>query len=921
MAQILQIIKDQHLTAYPTFTKSTATDTETGQVYIRAGQAVQWTSASGRQSGYVVALDPGSVRPNGGPLVLVINKQGRYDRVRLFKLSKSRAAALSVIEAEPRRAEKAAAPPQETPPPTPPPSEKEQKSASSVTVASDCSPGEIFCAETVVITPAKQIPARFAVFEADSLITSHKPGTFKEDPRYPRGCQQRDYSLDATEQHKVNMIASNLKPTFLINHTPSAVDGAPVVNTGGVVLGGNGRLMGLKLAYSMGKATAYRDYLQRVAAAFGTTPAAVGRLQQPVLVRMVDVDMSACATYSNILNTAMTQKVGFTDFIVSMSRQLTDADLVEFGQILDDADVTTVSQLTSRPASVRAIRDIFTRRNIITPQNTSEFFDPSSPSDFSELGDLLVSRIVLAAILPDKALIEAATSYTEKVFKVLPDMVKIRSLPPKHTFIQDLQEAIRSERARRKSGLQKAHYLSQGDMFSGGTPADNLTAEQMTMWDKLDGPVTEWKAYVKNYIAMIPKTEILAHRDNMDTMFEEQEDPPEEPEPAPEAVQEPTPETEPTVEPEPDDEDDEDDENDDSEPPRTVKAFGERKNVIIDDELWIGLPVVGERYSYWQFTSVDVLLPNGKKEVVVPRQLRPFYPETHGAMIGQSVSPWRYLSVGGHTNIHQRAVWAWSRSTMSADRAARSTVISAEEWREEIYKELKIKACKYRYPMAEFEKLWHEALLKVNSLFFGWLHSYTSVTNWMVVGPANYNIPREEKRRRAAEKREEEYSQRMKRTPEMIERVMRGPGDAGLAHLERFGRIGELSNRLYAAYIASITTPAIPKAVVVDPKQLGITAAAEDLEDARELVECFVRAHADDIIDTEYFTALEVFSEAELKEYREELNRQKRKQEIISERVGAGWDLNNRFPFAGGHLVIDMEADRMKRGRQDEDLF
>ncbi len=110
--------------------------------------------------------------------------------------------------------------------------------------------------KVILKTPNKFIPieVKYAVVEADDLITSHKETqNFDPNPDYKSfgGYQPRDRERKVLREQVYEM-ATNLQPEFL-GSTLSTNQGAPVVNQieGGrfLVESGNGRTMAIRLAY------------------------------------------------------------------------------------------------------------------------------------------------------------------------------------------------------------------------------------------------------------------------------------------------------------------------------------------------------------------------------------------------------------------------------------------------------------------------------------------------------------------------------------------------------------------------------------------------------------------------------------------------------------------------------------------------
>lgn len=139
---------------------------------------------------------------------------------------------------------------------------------------------------------AGQMPveAQFQLRELADLVPSHTAdGT--PDPRYPQERQNRDRSRVAS-QVWVKETAGSFVPEKMIEGVDIGA-GAPVVDSGGIVDSGNGRVLLLNEVYNQGKDGPYRDYLRANAAKFGLTPEQVDSFKQPALVRTRPDTMSA----------------------------------------------------------------------------------------------------------------------------------------------------------------------------------------------------------------------------------------------------------------------------------------------------------------------------------------------------------------------------------------------------------------------------------------------------------------------------------------------------------------------------------------------------------------------------------------------------------------------------------------------------
>ena len=447
---------------------------------------------------------------------------------------------------------------------------------------------------TSIETRTKTIPAEYRLVEMADLVASHNEISFAPDPRYPAGCQQRDYTRDPAEQQKVVKNAQAFNPRFLVVDTPTATDGPPIVTavngvhidgladrdscvrtermsvttgrtrrnvdvdlctrrtidgnawavdyrrndgkvfevwkdvakptkkdlkriaqwvaaenldrqavlldrladttgTTYVVLGGNSRTMSLKRLDTAARKN-YVDYLRRAAPLFGYSAEDVDAMQAPVLVRLVNVDMDKCATYSNMLNKSLTQEIDATTETVSLARQLTDEQLTAIGTIFESSDADTISQALADTKVVRELVTILRRAGIISDANVSTYLDPVS-AQLTRQGRLQIEGILIGSILPDRSLIEAARSYTDKILRALPLMIRVRALPEKWTLIDTIQQAIRLEAERRASGVEKWSFLRQGAMHRPDVPRTVAV-----VWDVLDGGPKQFAEFLSKYL-------------------------------------------------------------------------------------------------------------------------------------------------------------------------------------------------------------------------------------------------------------------------------------------------------------------------------------------------------------------------------------------------------------------------------------
>lgn len=235
-------------------------------------------------------------------------------------------------------------------------------------------------AATTVYFPAPDgngighVAAHYALVPASSVIASNDPFTFSPDKRYPAELQERDYSRDRSEQAKVKRAADNWISDFYVNSNPDAVNGPPIVDHRGFVLGGNSRAMSIARVardapekYAGELAAAIREH----GAVFGLDGAPVAGM---ILVRVLDGEFDQ-RSISRDLNRTFTQTLGDSARHVSLGRLLPAELYALLGDLLAEPDMTLSKAIQRRSAEVI---QLLRAANLITPQNETQWIKQRS---------------------------------------------------------------------------------------------------------------------------------------------------------------------------------------------------------------------------------------------------------------------------------------------------------------------------------------------------------------------------------------------------------------------------------------------------------------------------------------------------------------------------------------------------------------
>jgi hypothetical protein len=277
-------------------------------------------------------------------------------------------------------------------------------------------------ATTVYVADADGNPtpqrARYRLIEADAAIASHDPiKGFAVRKDYPEGVQERSYHRDKAEQEKVRRNAQGLKPAYIVNTNPDAVNGPPVMTRDGIVLGGNSRTMSLQLAYHAHPdvAQGYRDYLREHAHEFGLAHTDLDGFKAPILVREVDVEDQGKANLGVLVrryNESFTQGMDPRVDQVARGRMVTQGMLDSVASGMGRTNAAgeplygTLKEFLGSSDGMRFVSDLSSSREgkaIIDRRNRSQYV--GKDGKLNEDGKTFVERVLVGHVIPDPDLL------------------------------------------------------------------------------------------------------------------------------------------------------------------------------------------------------------------------------------------------------------------------------------------------------------------------------------------------------------------------------------------------------------------------------------------------------------------------------------------------------------------------------------
>ena len=403
---------------------------------IKKGDAVEYTNAKGKKVSDTVAWTDGKV-------VRLAGGNGKTT-IAVGKVSRVAEQPSPAVESEPAKPEALA------------PTEHVE------------SPAEVKGQDgktTSLLTPSRELPARYRLVEADNLKPSHDAQTFAKNTAYPDGLQERAYDTSKEAQNRVIQQAQNYDSRYTINTNPDAVNGPPVITPDGLVLGGNSRAMSTQRLYAS-DGSAYKKALKEQAAAYGFTPEQVEAMKNPVLVRQVESPASAdeARRLGSELNKSMTGAMGVSERAVSAGKNIKPETLQRVAGMLQ-ADDSTLRELMARHGG--EVVKMLTDDGVITERERPQFVDAST-GGLSEEGKTFVERALMGSVIDDPRLMDAAPkSVLQKLERSLGAIASFAARQDEWNLLPAIRAAVGELGTIQRNGNTLDDHLGQTSLFGG----------------------------------------------------------------------------------------------------------------------------------------------------------------------------------------------------------------------------------------------------------------------------------------------------------------------------------------------------------------------------------------------------------------------------------------------------------------------
>lgn len=366
-------------------------------------------------------------------------------------------------------------------------------------------PGVLGTEAEVRLSDQSSRPAKFAAVEADQLLTSHDPFSFNENKDFPTK-NDRDYSLPQNQANVINTAANY--DTRGISDNEGVAEGSPVVAYNEqlgkyVVLSGNERTMGYNIAAKNETGslkpdkkgvTEYKAKLVERAGRYGLDPEAIGKMNAPVFVRVVDEPAEYSTKELSLYNPRAVGKAkSAKEYIASMKDKISDAQRERLAAVIDDVDAENLSDIWNSPGTAKKIYDYLLTSKIIDIKEVPELFTTKGDGGatvFSATGKeifkmMLSSGIIDADVLQYKDVTGVAGLYNTITSGLLTPLYRAKKNNP--ALIKTINNALLLEAKARLADLPSVGiYLNQMGMFEDAelaamTPTELAEAAEMNI--------------------------------------------------------------------------------------------------------------------------------------------------------------------------------------------------------------------------------------------------------------------------------------------------------------------------------------------------------------------------------------------------------------------------------------------------------
>jgi len=365
-------------------------------------------------------------------------------------------------------------------------------------------------------TSAGNYEGEYALVSADSITLSHNPEGIKRFVENPKFKSKLDQPRDYTAPEEAKQVA-DLRTKFerdpsamsiMLNTSPSADSGVPIVSESGVVLNGTKRTLAKRTLDMRGKGAVYDKALDQLAGDFGFTPEQVaaarkkfGRIELVRVVKGVKEGTPQSAAFAAEGNVSTITAQNIYRVAQTYSSLIPDR-ILQRANVPENA--TVADALTGPQASEfkTAFRQAVAK---VAPQRLTEFFDGEN---LTTLGKELATNVALVKLVPPQTVEALPASWRNAMLEALPQLIRGIKVKGPANLVPWIKEAMTLRTEIEASGQPFNSktindYLNQPAMFGEKTTRTLRPEARMMLdaFDKLATSPAKFRSAVKQFTA------------------------------------------------------------------------------------------------------------------------------------------------------------------------------------------------------------------------------------------------------------------------------------------------------------------------------------------------------------------------------------------------------------------------------------
>ena len=301
----------------------------------------------------------------------------------------------------------------------------------------------------IILPDGRKVPFHYAVVPQDAVISSHDPfNNFEPNPKAIAVSQGRDYKNNRESQSATIARGKNPEMDLLINTSPTAETGPPIVRSDGQALGGRNRVNIWKLLYKNGfDDLAYQAMTGR-ARELGVTAEQVANYytsgRQPMVVRVLDDPFTSAKDLAQLgRDLDRTQTMGFSEAeeAVMAGRGISEKTLDwlsgQLDAMGDDATLRDLMRYRGGEVVERMLDS-----GMISPTQRAEYI--TANGEMTEKGKNLFESAVLGKIIDDAELLSTTPKEVlRKLERSVAALARVKAAGGLWDFIPELQDSLR----------------------------------------------------------------------------------------------------------------------------------------------------------------------------------------------------------------------------------------------------------------------------------------------------------------------------------------------------------------------------------------------------------------------------------------------------------------------------------------------